>query len=118
MRWARAVFQGDNQKVYALGLLRAPHLRMVGDVVDGAALVTQTRSTATFGDNTEFDVGELTKSPDYIRAYGSCSQRATDFISMLITPYRLQISAAGRSGIYSAQAVLLIALKLTIHYIL
>ena len=68
-----AVFQSDNQQIYALGFLRAPHLRMVGYVVDAAALVTQTRSTAAFGDNAESDIGELAQSPDYIRAYGSCS---------------------------------------------
>ena len=74
-----AVFQSDNQQIYALGFLRAPHLRMVGNVVDAAALVTQTRSTAAFGDNAESDIGELAQSPDYIRAYGSCSQKCDRF---------------------------------------
>ena len=37
---------------------------MIGNVVDGAALVTQTRSTAAFGDNAESDIGELAQSPD------------------------------------------------------
>ena len=52
---------------------------MVGNVVDAAALVTQTRSTAAFGDNAESDIGELAQSPDYIRANGSCSLMSDRF---------------------------------------